>query len=37
LRDARARQAHLRGKIFTGMERAIRKLAQQRETKRSKH
>ena len=37
LRDARTRQPHLRGEIFTGMERAIRKLAQQRETKRSKH
>ena len=37
LRDACARQPHLGGKILTGMELSIGKLAQQRESKRSEH
>ena len=37
LRNAGARQPHLRGEVFTGMESAVRKLAQQGESERSKH
>ncbi len=37
LRNAGARQPHRRGEIFAGVEGAVRKLAQQRETQRSKH
>ena len=37
LRDARARQPYLGGKVLAGMELSIGKLAQQRESKRSEH
>ena len=37
LRDAGARQPHLRGEVFAGVEGAVRELAQQRESERSKH
>ena len=37
LRNAGASEPHLRGEVFTGMEVAIGKLAQQRESERSKH
>ena len=37
LRNAGARQPHLRGEVFARVELAVRKLAQQRETERSKH
>ena len=37
LRNAGARQPHLRGEVFAGVESAIRKLAQQGESERSKH
>ena len=37
LRDAGARQPHRRGEVFAGVEGAVRKLAQQRESKRSEH
>ena len=37
LRHPRARQPHLRGEVLAGVEVAVRKLAQERETERSKH
>ena len=37
LRDAGAREPHRRGEVFAGVEGAVRKLAQQRESKRSEH
>ena len=37
LRNARARQPDLGGKVLAGMELSIGKLAQQRESKRSEH
>jgi hypothetical protein len=37
LRNAGASEPHLRGEVFAGMERAVRKLAQQGEAERSKH
>ena len=37
LGHAGARQPHLRGEVFAGVESAVRKLAQERESERSKH
>src|SRR5205814_6029945 len=37
LRDPGARQPDRRGEIFAGVESAVRKLAQERESKRSEH
>ena len=37
LRNAGARQPHLRGEVFARVEIAVRQLAQQRETERSEH
>ena len=37
LRNAGAREPHLRGEVFAGMEGAVRELAQERESEGSKH
>ena len=37
LRNACARHPHRRGEVFTGMEGAVGKLAQERESERSEH
>jgi hypothetical protein len=37
LRDAGARQPHLRGEVFTGVKSAVRELTEQRKSERSEH